>query len=50
MNTSEQAIEMHKKWNGKLETIAKTPVKTRRGFSYRIYTGCCGALQNHRSK
>lgn len=29
MDTNEKAIEMHKKWNGKLETIAKTPVKSR---------------------
>lgn len=24
----EKAIQMHKKWNGKLETVSKTPVKT----------------------
>lgn len=29
MTTSEKALSMHKKWNGKLETVSKTPVKSR---------------------
>ena len=29
MTTNEQALMMHEKWNGKLETVSKTPVKTR---------------------
>ena len=29
MDNKEKALEMHKKWNGKLETVSKTPVKTR---------------------
>ncbi|MCI9124100.1 MAG: NADP-dependent malic enzyme [Eubacterium sp.] len=29
MDNKEQSLFMHKKWNGKLETIAKSPVKTR---------------------
>ena len=29
MTTNEKAILMHEKWNGKLETVSKTPVKTR---------------------
>ena len=29
MDTNEKAIALHKEWNGKLETVAKTPVKTR---------------------
>ena len=33
MDTNEKAIEMLKKWNGKLETISKTPVKTREDLS-----------------
>ena len=33
MDTNEKAIEMHKKWNGKLESISKTPVKTREDLS-----------------
>ena len=29
MTTHEKALLMHEKWNGKLETVSKTPVKTR---------------------
>ncbi len=29
MTTSEKALMMHEKWNGKLETVSKTPVKSR---------------------
>ena len=29
MTTNEKALLMHEKWNGKLESVAKTPVKTR---------------------
>ena len=29
MTTTEKALLMHEKWNGKLETVSKTPVKTR---------------------
>lgn len=29
MTTQEKAIFLHKEWNGKLETVAKSPVKTR---------------------
>lgn len=29
MDNKEKALEMHRKWNGKLETVSKTPVKTR---------------------
>ncbi|MCI5620840.1 MAG: NADP-dependent malic enzyme [Lachnospiraceae bacterium] len=29
MDTNEKAIQMHRQWNGKLETISKTPVKSR---------------------
>ena len=29
MTTNEKALLMHEKWNGKLETVPKTPVKTR---------------------
>ncbi len=29
MTTSEKALELHKQWNGKLETVSKTPVKSR---------------------
>ena len=33
MDTNEKAIEMHRQWNGKLETIAKSPVKSREDLS-----------------
>lgn len=29
MTTNEKALLMHEKWNGKLKTVSKTPVKTR---------------------
>lgn len=29
MNTYEKALMLHKQWNGKIETVSKTPVKTR---------------------
>ncbi len=29
MTTAEKALMMHKEWNGKLETVSKTPVKSR---------------------
>lgn len=29
MTTSEKALTMHEQWNGKLETVSKTPVRTR---------------------
>lgn len=29
MTTNEKALLLHEKWNGKLETVSKTPVKTR---------------------
>lgn len=33
MTTNEKALELHKKWNGKLETVSKTPVKSREDLS-----------------
>ena len=29
MTTAEKALMLHEKWNGKLETVSKTPVKSR---------------------
>ena len=29
MTTNEKALALHEKWNGKLETTAKAPVRTR---------------------
>ena len=33
MTTNEKALLMHEKWNGKLETVSKTPVKTRKDLA-----------------
>ncbi|MGN0342688.1 MAG: NADP-dependent malic enzyme [Roseburia sp.] len=33
MDTNEKAIQMHRQWNGKLETVSKTPVKSREDLS-----------------
>ena len=33
MTTNEKALALHEKWNGKLETISKTPVKSREDLS-----------------
>ena len=33
MTTNEKALQMHEKWNGKLETISKSPVKSREDLS-----------------
>lgn len=33
MTINEKALELHKKWNGKLETISKVPVKSREALS-----------------
>lgn len=36
MTTNEKALLMHEKWNGKLETVSKTPVKTREDLAMLI--------------
>lgn len=33
MTTNEKSLIMHEQWNGKLETVSKTPVKTREDLS-----------------
>lgn len=33
MTTNEKALALHEKWNGKLETVSKTPVKSREDLS-----------------
>ncbi len=33
MTTQEKALVLHKEWNGKIETISKTPVKSREALS-----------------
>lgn len=33
MTINEQALQLHKQWNGKLETVSKSPVKSREALS-----------------
>ena len=33
MTINEEALKLHEKWNGKLETVSKTPVKSRKDLS-----------------
>ena len=33
MTINEKALALHEKWQGKLETVSKTPVKTREDLS-----------------
>ena len=33
MTLNEQALELHKQWQGKLETVSKSPVKSRQDLS-----------------
>ena len=33
MTTNEKALQLHEEWNGKLETISKTPVNTREALA-----------------
>ena len=39
MTTNEKALMLHKQWNGKLETVSKTPVKSREDLSYAYTPG-----------
>lgn len=39
MTTNEKALALHKEWNGKLETVSKTPVKSREDLSYAYTPG-----------
>ena len=33
ITTNEKALQLHKEWNGKLETVSKIPVKSREALS-----------------
>lgn len=44
MTIQEKALELHEKWNGKLETVSKTPVKSREDLSPCLYPWRCRAL------
>ena len=39
MTTNEKALELHKEWNGKIETVSKTPVKSREALSLAYTAG-----------
>ncbi len=39
MTTNEKVLMLHKQWNGKLETVSKTPVKSREDLSYAYTPG-----------
>lgn len=39
MTTSEKALKLHEQWHGKLETVSKTPVKTREDLSFAYTPG-----------
>jgi malate dehydrogenase (oxaloacetate-decarboxylating) len=51
MTIQEKALELHKKWNGKLETVSKTPVKSREDLSLAYTPGVaepCKVIANDR--
>ncbi|MCI6552789.1 MAG: NADP-dependent malic enzyme [Lachnospiraceae bacterium] len=39
MTTNEKALELHRQWNGKLETVSKSPVKSREDLAYAYTPG-----------
>ena len=43
MDLKEKALAMHKEWNGKLETIAKSKVNSREDLAI-AYTGRCRTM------
>ena len=50
MTTNEKALLMHEKWNGKLETVSKTPVKTREDLAIAYTPGVaepCRVIAQH---
>lgn len=52
MDNKEKSIQMHKEWNGKLETISKTPVKTREDLAIAYTPGVaepCKLIADDRS-
>lgn len=47
MSAIEQALEMHEKWNGKIETTAKSHVNSREDLAIAYTPGSCRAMQGH---
>lgn len=53
MDTNEKAIQMHRQWNGKLETVSKAPVCTREDLSIAYTPGVaapCRIIAEHRDE
>lgn len=53
MDTNEKAIQMHRQWNGKLETVSKAPVCTREDLSIAYTPGVaapCRIIAEHREE
>ena len=51
MTTNEKALKMHEQWNGKLETVSKSPVKTREDLAVAYTPGVaepCRAIAGNR--
>ena len=50
MDIKEKALELHKEWNGKIETISKSPVKTREDLALAYTPGVaepCKVIAEH---
>lgn len=53
MDTNEKSIQMHRQWNGKLETVSKAPVKTREDLSIAYTPGVaapCSIIAEHKEE
>ncbi|MDE7061762.1 MAG: NADP-dependent malic enzyme [Lachnospiraceae bacterium] len=53
MDTNEKSIQMHRQWNGKLETVSKAPVKTREDLSIAYTPGVaapCRIIAEHKEE
>ena len=48
MSAIEQALEMHEKWNGKIETTAKSHVNSREDLAIAYTPGVAKSLQRTR--
>lgn len=50
MNLNEEALQLHEKWNGKIETVSKTPVHSRKDLSLAYTPGVaepCKVIANN---
>lgn len=50
MDLNEKALEMHKQWNGKLETVAKSKVSSREDLAIAYTPGVAEPMQGHRER